>query len=71
MAHEKLTEKHGTVVSVTSVRNIMILNKIWRPKRSKRKKIFQLRERRNSFGELIQIDGSTHDWFEGRAPKCT
>ena len=33
--------------------------------------IHQLRERRARLGELVQIDGSPHDWFEGRAPKCT
>ena len=33
--------------------------------------IHQLRERRARCGELVQIDGSPHDWFEGRAPKCT
>ncbi len=30
-----------------------------------------MRERRPRFGELIQIDGSPHDWFEGRGPRCT
>jgi hypothetical protein len=30
-----------------------------------------MRERRACFGELAQIDGSDHDWFEGRGPKCT
>ena len=35
------------------------------------KRVFQLRERRPRFGELIQIDGSPHDWFEGRGPRCT
>ena len=33
--------------------------------------MFQLRERRSRFGELIQIDGSPHAWFEGRGPRCT
>ncbi len=33
--------------------------------------IHQLRERRARLGELVQIDGSPHAWFEGRAPKCT
>ena len=33
--------------------------------------LHQLRERRGSLGELVQADGSPHDWFEGRAPKCT
>jgi hypothetical protein len=32
--------------------------------------VFQLRRRRPRFGELIQIDGSPHDWFEGRGPRC-
>jgi hypothetical protein len=30
-----------------------------------------MRNRRARFGELVQIDGSEHDWFEGRGPKCT
>ena len=44
---------------------------IWRPKRRCAKRVFQVRERRSRFGELIQIDGSPHDWFEGRAARCT
>jgi len=40
-------------------------------KRVRRPVIHQLRERRARLGELVQIDGSPHDWFEGRAPKCT
>lgn len=36
-----------------------------------RKKAHPLRARRSCFGELIQMDGSFHDWFEGRGPKCT
>jgi hypothetical protein len=31
---------------------------------------YQLRDRRPRFGELIQIDGSAHDWFEGRGPRA-
>ena len=70
-AHEKLKEMHGLPLSVSSVRNIMILNNIWHPKRVKKRTIHQLRERRPAYGELIQIDGSPHDWFEGRSPECT
>ncbi len=33
--------------------------------------MFQLRQRHPRFGKLIQIDGSPHDWFEGRGPRCT
>ncbi len=41
----------------------------WKPKRAKKPSVHQMRERRACFGELVQIDGSDHDWFEGRAPK--
>jgi len=43
---------------------------LWKPRRRKEKYIHQPRERRPRFGELVQIDGSPHDWFEGRAPRC-
>lgn len=69
-AHEKLTEEHGIVTSISSVRNIMIENKIWAPKKVKTKKIHQRRAPRQCYGELTQMDGSYHDWFEGRAPEC-
>src|SRR5580693_415629 len=42
----------------------------WKPKARRPKRVFQLRERRPRFGELVQIDGSPHDWFEGRGPRC-
>lgn len=71
LAHEKLKEKHSLNISVSTVRNLMILNNIWYPNKIKRKRVYQLRDRRSSIGELIQIDGSPHDWFEGRSKKCT
>jgi hypothetical protein len=48
----------------------MIAEGVFRNKRRKATKIHQSRERRACLGELIQIDGSHHDWFEGRADKC-
>lgn len=69
-AHEKLTEIHNLKVSVSSVRNIMIENSIWKSRKSKNIKIHQRREPRDCIGELLQMDGSYHDWFEGRAPEC-
>ena len=48
----------------------MIQHDIWKVAKITRKKIYQLRERRSKYGELIQIDGSPHDWFEGRNKKC-
>ena len=71
LAHEKLKEKHSIVISRETIRKIMIRSGIWRPKRQKQKRVFQMRERRHRIGELIQIDGSPHDWFEGRSEPCT
>lgn len=42
----------------------------WKRRRRKKARIHQSRERRARFGEMVQIDGSHHDWFEGRGPKC-
>ena len=71
LAHEKLSEVHKLKLSRESVRRIMIEEGVWKPKRAKQPAVHQMRERRACFGELVQIDGSDHDWFEGRGPKCT
>jgi transposase len=71
LAHEKLTELHHLKLSVESVRQLMIAAGLWQPRRGKAPRIHQSRERRSCLGELCQIDGSPHDWFEGRAPRCT
>ena len=71
LAHEKLIEVHELKISLTVVRKLMIQDGLWNPQRKQRKRVYQLRERRPREGELVQIDGSPHDWFEGRAPKCT
>ena len=70
LAHEKIREVHKIKVSLWSVREIMIINGLWTDKKIKKRRIYQFRERRGMEGELIQIDGSFHDWFEGRGPKC-
>ncbi len=70
LAHEKLVEVHKIQLSRESVRKLMIEEGIWKPKRAKKPPVHQMRERRACFGELVQIDGSDHDWFEGRAPRC-
>jgi transposase len=71
LAHEKLTEKHHLRLSRESVRKLMTVEGMWRPKRAKKPSAHPLRERRACFGELVQIDGSEHAWFEERGPKCT
>ena len=70
LAHEKLVEKEQLKISVESVRQLMIAEDLWKSRKVKKETIHQLRERRACFGELVQIDGSPHDWFEGRAPEC-
>jgi transposase len=70
-AAEKLAEHEGIEVSAETVRQIQIRLGLWQPKSRLQKRVFQVRERRARFGELIQIDGSVHDWLEGRGPKLT
>lgn len=70
-AHEKLVEHHGITFSRETLRLAMIRDGIWHPKRQKIMILHQLRERRHSEGELVQVDGSAYDWFEGRGPYCT
>ena len=71
LAQEKLVEKDGLEISVSSVRKIMIVEELWKAKKARKVQAYQMRERRACFGELVQIDGSPYDWFEGRAPTCT
>lgn len=67
---EKLLERDEIKIGKEALRQLLIKEGLWNPKREKIKKTHQQRERRGCFGELIQIDGSPHDWFEGRGPKC-
>ena len=71
LACEKLAELHGIKLSVESTRQMMIQAGYWRPKKGGTVCAHPMRERRARFGELIQIDGSPHDWFEGRGDYCT
>jgi hypothetical protein len=71
LANEKLAAVHELTLSVETVRKLMVEEGLWKPKAAKKPVIHQMRERRARYGELIQIDGSPHDWFEGRAAKCT
>lgn len=71
LAAEYLTSYHGFTRSVETLRQWMIGEALWEAKRARRKRAFQLRERRASVGELVQIDGSPHAWLEDRGPRCT
>ena len=71
LAAEKLAELHEIHLSVESTRQMMIAAGYWKPRKGATICVHPLRERRARLGELVQIDGSPHDWFEGRADRCT
>jgi len=71
LAHEKLVELHGMKLCLGSVRKIMIEEGVWKAKRARRLEEHPMRERRACIGELVQMDGTDHDWFEGRSERCT
>jgi len=64
-------EREGLKLSLGSVRKIMIADGIWKAKKVRKEEEHPLRERRACFGELEQMDGTDHDWFEGRSERCT
>lgn len=66
---EKLKEREEIRFSSEFIRQLMIEYHLWIPKQQKQK-VHQRRQRRECEGELVQVDASNHDWFEGRAPKC-
>jgi hypothetical protein len=69
-ANEKLLEKHNIKLSSETLRHRMVDEGLWKFRTKPKPKIYQPRYRRECLGELVQIDGSHHDWFEGRADKC-
>ncbi|WP_455287444.1 ISNCY family transposase [Cupriavidus necator] len=71
LACEKLRERHGIDLATETVRRIMIDAGFWVPRKLRPPKVYQPRNRRACLGELVQIDGSDHAWFEERAPACT
>jgi transposase len=67
---EKLNERDGITLGKESLRQILMIAGLWKGKQTKKISVHQRRERRACFGELVQIDGSPHSWFEKRGPKC-
>ena len=70
LAAEMLEERHGLKVSRETLRKWMQDDGLWLS-RKQRRRFHQPRLRRECHGELIQIDGSDHRWFEDRGPACT
>ncbi len=70
LAAEMLETHHGLKVSRETLRKWMQDAGIWLS-RKQRRTFHQPRLRRECYGELVQIDGSDHRWFEDRVPACT
>jgi transposase len=68
LATEKLLECDGIKISDETLRRWLIEAGFWK-KRRKRSGFRQWRPRRECFGQMVQMDGSHHDWLEGRGPK--
>src|SRR5271167_3682558 len=71
LAAEKLREVHGLSLGRETLRLWMIEAGIWADRKQRRKQVHQPRHRRECVGELVQIDGCEHWWFEDRGPQCT
>ncbi|MBV8262455.1 MAG: ISNCY family transposase [Candidatus Eremiobacteraeota bacterium] len=71
LAREKLAERHGLHLGLETLRQLMIANGLWTSRKQRKIIVHTLRQRRACLGELIQIDGSPHTWFEDRGPRCT
>jgi hypothetical protein len=71
LAAEKLFEIHGCNVNRETLRQWMIADGLWLSRKDRRKPVHQPRHRRDCLGELVQIDGCEHWWFEDRGPQCT
>jgi hypothetical protein len=71
MCCEKLRECHGIALAKETVRRWMREAGLWIARKQRPPTLHQPRNRRSCLGELIQIDGSDHRWFEQRAPACT
>ena len=67
-ACEKLVEAHDFKLSAETLRGWMIADGLWRPKARRGVQAHPSRPRRECLGDLVQIDGSPHDWFEERGP---
>src|SRR5215469_14563318 len=71
LAAEKLREVHGITLGRETLRLWMIEAGLWRDRKQRRGRVHQPRPRRDCVGELVQVDGSEHSWFEDRGPQCT
>lgn len=67
---EKLLSAHQIRVDHETLRRLLIKEGLWRVERKRKKRHKAWRERRGHFGEMVQMDGSHHRWFERRGLMC-
>lgn len=68
-ATEKLKENHHIQRDPKTIRQIMIKENLWKPRRKKQSEYHAWRQRKACFGEMEQFDGSYHRWVEDRGPE--
>ena len=66
LAQEHLRDDYHLELSKEKVRQLMISENLWHPRKKTNCKKHFWRERRDNYGELEQFDGSYHNWFENR-----
>jgi Homeodomain-like domain len=71
LAAEKLAEVHDLKLGRETVRRWMAAAGLWVPRKERGPRVHQPRHRRDRLGELVQVDGCEHHWFEDRGPACT
>jgi len=69
LAQEMLLERDGVEISISTLRRALLSAGLWKQKKNT-SEYRSRRTPRSRFGELVQFDGSHHDWFEDRGPRC-
>jgi len=69
LASEKLLERDGVVINDETLRLWLIKGGLWQGKKRQAPKERSRRERKGNLGQMVQMDGSHHDWLEARGPK--
>lgn len=70
LAAEKLEQNHKILIAVETLRRWMKADGLWVDRAGRKPRIFSPRLPRDRVGELVQVDGSYHRWFEKRGDEC-
>ena len=69
LASEKLLEREKIKINEETLRLWLIEEGLWKKRKGQKEKKRSFRARKNHCGSMVQMDGSHHDWLEGRGPK--